>query len=599
MKKMLSLILCLVMVMGVFVGCSELPDGVNGATIDIYLTEAIYDFDPARAYDDASLMKIIPLLFEGLTRINEKGKVENALMESYETFTDPITGKFTLEITLVDSWWSDGKVVQASDFAFAWKRILDPSADYGAAVLLYDIENAYEAKMGDVSVDQVGISAPSGNILQIVFEHDDVDVTRFLENLASPALAPVRSNKAVSTDYWAKQAFSLLTNGPFRVRTLDYETGFVLERNPNYRRDPELDNPPALDKYVNPYRIAFNFATDEDLATLLAEDEIFFIGELPMENRASYLEDADITSTYNTLSLEFNLNNPLFANANVRRALSLAVDREHIVNNILLLGEAADGLVPPTVKYGSTKKSFRDKSGSLISTTANLTEAQSLLQQAGVSGGAFTLSVRNNAQDVAVANYLASAWGALGFTVTVNAVDPTLVENSKADYYEDTFTELHTSGSFDVVLFDYTALGANASSMLAPFATGYSGKGVDMNDSSYPAIAHESGYVSAEYTAIIDRAYATGDSNDRDAILIEAEKQLLTDMPITPLAFLEEATITNENLSGIYVNRFGTVNFTRAVLKDWMDFNGIVITEPVETTPVESEETTPAEDTEA
>ena len=599
MKKMLSLILCLVMVMGVFVGCSELPDGVNGATIDIYLTEAIYDFDPARAYDDASLMKIIPLLFEGLTRINEKGKVENALMESYETFTDPITGKFTLEITLVDSWWSDGKVVQASDFAFAWKRILDPSADYGAAVLLYDIENAYEAKMGDVSVDQVGISAPSGNILQIVFEHDDVDVTRFLENLASPALAPVRSNKAVSTDYWAKQAFSLLTNGPFRVRTLDYETGFVLERNPNYRRDPELDNPPALDKYVNPYRIAFNFATDEDLATLLAEDEIFFIGELPMENRASYLEDADITSTYNTLSLEFNLNNPLFANANVRRALSLAVDREHIVNNILLLGEAADGLVPPTVKYGSTKKSFRDKSGSLISTTANLTEAQSLLQQAGVSGGAFTLSVRNNAQDVAVANYLASAWGALGFTVTGNAGDPTLVENSKADYYEDTFTELHTSGSFDVVLFDYTALGANASSMLAPFATGYSGKGVDMNDSSYPAIAHESGYVSAEYTAIIDRAYATGDSNDRDAILIEAEKQLLTDMPITPLAFLEEATITNENLSGIYVNRFGTVNFTRAVLKDWMDFNGIVITEPVETTPVESEETTPAEDTEA
>ena len=76
MKKMLSLILCLVMVMGVLVGCSDLKDGENGATIDVYLTEAIYDLDPARAYDDASLMKIIPLLFEGVTRINAKGKVE-------------------------------------------------------------------------------------------------------------------------------------------------------------------------------------------------------------------------------------------------------------------------------------------------------------------------------------------------------------------------------------------------------------------------------------------------------------------------------------------------------------------------------------------
>ena len=67
MKKMLSLTLCLLMVMGIFVGCSELPEGLNGATIDIYLTEPIYDLDPARAYDDASLMKVIPLLFEGIT----------------------------------------------------------------------------------------------------------------------------------------------------------------------------------------------------------------------------------------------------------------------------------------------------------------------------------------------------------------------------------------------------------------------------------------------------------------------------------------------------------------------------------------------------
>ena len=254
MKKMLSLTLCLLMVMGIFVGCSELPEGLNGATIDIYLTEPIYDLDPARAYDDASLMKVIPLLFEGVTRINAKGKVENALMKSYETYIDPITGKLTLEITLLESWWSDGKSLQATDFAFAWKRILAPTAKYGAASLLYDIDNAYAAKNGDVSIDKVGISAPAPDVLVVVFANNDVDVEKFLETLASPALVPVRSNRAVSTDYWAKQAFSLLSNGPFRIRNLDYDEGIVIERNVNYRRDPDVEDPSALDKYVIPDR---------------------------------------------------------------------------------------------------------------------------------------------------------------------------------------------------------------------------------------------------------------------------------------------------------------------------------------------------------
>ena len=595
MKKMLSLILCLVMVMGAFVGCAKLTSG--GATIEVYLTEAIYDLDPARAYDDASLMKIIPLLFEGATKINAKGKVEKALMESYETYIDPITGKLTLEITLAKSWWSDGKAVQSADFTFAWKRILDPSASYGAAALLYDIENAYAAKNGDISIDKVGISSPSTDIVKIVFQHNDVDVDQFLATLASPALVPVRSNKAVNTDHWAKQPFSLLTNGPFMVRTLDYQEGFVFERNPNYRYDPELadsDEAPAVDTYVTPYRISFKFAQGLDLAAMLANNEIYFIGELPMDNRAAYLANAETVSTYNTMSLEFNLNNALFANANVRRALSLAVDREYIAKQVLLMGEAATGLVPTAVKYGSTKKSFRDKSGALIATTPNVPEAQSLLQQAGVNGGSFTLAVRNRAEDVAVANYLASAWGALGFTVTVKAVDPVEIEDPQSNYFADTFTEMHENGEFDVVLFDYSALGTNASSMLAPFATGYSGNGVNMDDPAFPLLPHESGYVSDAYTAIINRAYATGDADARDAIMIEAEKQLMADMPIVPLVFLEDAYIVHKDLDNVVVNPFGTVFFTATELTTWEPPAEV---KPVETTPAEDDagEETPAE----
>lgn len=572
MKKALSLILCFIMVACVFVGCSKPASNKDGALIDVYLTEPIYDLDPARCYDDASLMKIIPLLFEGFTRLDEKGKVEYALLKSYEEYIDPITGKLTVELTLHDSAWSDGKMLQASDFLFAWKRILDPSANYSAASLLYDVENAYDVKNGDVSVDSLGVTAPAYNVLRVVFANNEVDVEEFLKVLASPALVPVRSDKAVNTDYWAKSTMTLYSNGPFRIRALKWEEQFTLERNEYYRRD--VDKEEAYNKYVTPYRIVCNFVEEDELTALLDSNEIFFIGELPVSIRSQYEKEADTVSTLSTMSLAFNLNNELLDDAKVRQALSLALDRESIVDDILVFGEAADGLVPNTVKLGGSKKTFRSASGALISTTADVAKAESLLSSAGVSGGSITLTVKDNSQDVAVANYVASVWEGLGFDVTVEALSGAEVED--ATYYNDAVTEKYESGDFDVILLDVTALGANAASVLAPYATGYSGGGIDMNDPSYAVYPHASGYVSAAYTDIIKRAYETGDSATRDQILTEAEKMLMEDMPITPLVYLEDAYLVNENLSGLHYSVFGTVNFIDAELNNWKEFNGVV-----------------------
>ena len=98
MKKILALILCAASLF-TLVSCSTLEEDDKGAIIDVYLTNEIYNFDPAFGFTDASTAKILSLIFEGLTRLDEDGNWENALMESYEVSQDDDEA-FKIQITL-------------------------------------------------------------------------------------------------------------------------------------------------------------------------------------------------------------------------------------------------------------------------------------------------------------------------------------------------------------------------------------------------------------------------------------------------------------------------------------------------------------------
>ena len=581
MKKVLSLVLAMITAASVMAGCTTLEKDETGsydkgAIIDMYLTTEVFDFDPQNSMTDDAMLKINSLIYEGLTTINENGKWEKALMKSYKIEKDA-EGEFSILITLNNTRWSDGRTVQAADLVYSWKRLLEADSANEASSLLYDIKNARAVKTGDATVDDLGIAAVDTYVLQVEFEQK-VDLDLFFENCSSIALVPLREDVITrytdndNREIWAQKTTSIVTNGPFCPKEIAYGNTLRLERSSYYYLSAEKDSTEPLDKYVIPYRLLTTYSTGtaEDQLNAINSGNIFYNGEIPLSARAQYADKVTLTDMMGTHTYVFNTNNTLFAKPEVRKALTMAIDRNQIVN-LITYAKPATGYVPYKVFDTKSGTSFREVGGNILSSTADVAGAKSLLSSAGVNGGSFTLSVRNNEVDVAIANYVAGVWGDLGFNVTVETVKNT-INSTDTTLQVDNFQALYDSGEFDVIAIDMMMLSTDAFSALSQFAVSFSGNGVDMDSANYDLYGHVSGYANEEYEALIESAYAEKDRTARAAILHQAEAKLLEDMPVIPLVFLQDAYLYVSELSGIESTYYGTRNFKDVQLKDYMTY---------------------------
>ncbi len=577
MKKVLSLVFSILMIASVAVGCTTLEkNGAGeydkGAIIDMYLTTEIYSFDPQLSITDDAQLKVFSLIYEGLTDLDENGKWVKAGMKEYKIDVDD-GERFTILITLNSNKWSDGRSVQAADYVYAWKRLLSVDSPNEAASLLYDIKNARDVKLGDQTIDDLGIAAVDTYVLEIEFERK-IDLDQFFENCASIALVPLREDVVTryGEDEWASKATSIVTNGPFCPKDITMGTTLRLERSPYYYLT-ETEKDEYLDKYVIPYRLLtkYELGSAEEQLTQYDEGNLFYNGEIALSQRAEYADEAVITDLMSTHTYVFNTNNKLFSKPEVRQALSMAIDREQIVS-IITYAKPATGYIPTKVFDTTAGTSFREEGGDIISSTADVAGAKSLLASAGVSGGSFTIKVRTNEVDIAIAEYVAGVWGDLGFNVKVETVkSKTKSDETGALLAVDMFQKAYDEGDFDVIAIDMTMLSTNAFNALSQFAPVYSGNGVDMDSEDYDLYTHISGYNSEDYNALIEAAYAETDRAARAEILHQAEEMLLEDMPIVPLVFLQDAYIVSDELSGIKTDYFGARDFKDTKLKNYME----------------------------
>ncbi len=382
-------------------------------------------------------------------------------------------------------------------------------------------------------------------------------------------------------------------------------TSFTLERNSYYRRDKEKD---SIKKSVTPYKIVVDCSmTDEEIKDAYENGRLFYIGDIPVSLRGEYKDQADIVDSMSTNLIALNQNaqisnkktgesEALFAVKEVRQALSMAIDRDAIATSVVF-AKAANGLVPEGVlEVSGSKTTFRAKNTETYETLSyNIEKARTLLSNAGITPSHYEFTITYAAYDevhTLIAEAVCAAWKALGFNVTLkmrgairNQDFYKYTESTPTDICDDLFELDLTNGNYEAILYDMTAVSADAFSVLAPFAKGFSGEAYafeqdiwdDETDEAtsssnetetFIGTTHVTGYNNDTYNQLISDIFDEKTTKNRTQNLHNAESILMEDMPVIPILFNQYATLTSGKLKNVKSEYNYLSSFTKAKVSD-------------------------------
>lgn len=353
---------------------------------------------------------IITHLFEGLYTVSETGEPVPAQAERCEISEDGLTYTFTLRKGLV---WSDGTPVTSEDYVYSWRRLVDPASGNSYSYLFQGVAGFQEA-IDTNDTSKLQILAPDETTLVVRLTVPD---SSFLSMLSAPYFVP--TSKKVVEEYgeeWAVSAETYIGNGPYVVKEWTPSSYMLLEKNELYW------NAGA----VIPPQIKFVFFSDHSAElTAFEAGELHFSDNVPIDEigrlrEAGVLKTMPIMGTYflNLNTEAAPIDNPL-----VRKALTLALDREWICKQIGDSGEIPAGaFVPPIINDRSTGGKFRDTGEYYDPTSAgyeaNVQAAKEALAQAGYPDGeglpSFELLYVEGSIYQLIAEAIQSQWAEIG-----------------------------------------------------------------------------------------------------------------------------------------------------------------------------------------
>ena len=577
MKRIVSLLLTFVMIFGMLTALTSCGAPKNdGAEINVYLGSQVFDFDPSDYYVSSEAESLLGLLYEPLFTLSKNGNLKKAAAKSYEVDKE----ERQIVITIRESYWSDNVKVKAADYVYAWcERIINPANPNPAASLFSEIEGVNEAMNGEGSISDIGIKATEMDQITITYK-EGADYKRILKNLASVATSPVRQDIVeTSESYWSK--YSAVTNGAFKIKSYDKSQGtFELTRNVGYHQDPHTKD---YDNKVRPGMLYGEFTfpgLDISVSYEDIENKVTFImSEATLEDRAEYKKKAKTAEHTSTYTYVFNTSHPLFADANVRLALSAVIDRNAIIDAITF-GKAADGLIPDV--SGGAKDE-------LISSGKNEQKAREYLAAADQSvvnaNKAFTLTIDSDEQSEKIAEIVKAAWESLGFTVTVKVAQPVESEVSDGNIFDSGIQYLIKNASYgkfdyDVIAVDWQTYSTDAFAGLAALTSGFNGMGkneysgdISLGQPDYSVARKNIAAWSDEaYDALIAAALSCEKKKERAAKLAEAEEYLISKMPVCPLVFNENFVFVGSKISKLKFNGLGNLNLTNVKLSGYTKY---------------------------
>ena len=388
---------------------------------------------------------------------------------------------------------------------------------------------------GSAEPDTLGIKAIDDKTLQIDLSYD---CPYFEEIMAFPATFPVRQDKVDGNDDWTYDVDSYVSNGPYKMKEWSHNAYILMEKNENYY-DYENLGPDTI-----------KFALLDDNNAMLKgynNGELDFIENLPVDEIPTYLADGqlNIADYIGTYYVCFNTEDEIFSDPNIRKAFSLAIDRNYIVENVSQAGEVpADGYVPSGVydAAGPGNDDFRTVGGSYYSVAdedyeKNCEEARQILADAGYPNGEGfpTVEYLYNTSDnhKKIGEALQNMWQEqLGVTVKLNNQD------------WNVFLENRKQGNYQIARNGWIADYNDPCSFLDMWYTGGGN-----NDAQYS---------NTDYDAKIDEAKATSVQEDRMKAFHEAEDILIgQDSVLAPIYFYTQPYMLKENIQGMYYTPLG------------------------------------------
>ncbi len=426
--------------------------------------------------------------------------------------------------------WSDGVPVTAEDFVFSFRRALAPETGAVFASLLYPIRNARAVNMGEVPLERLGVRAIDSATLEITLHRPAPYLLELLMTAVAYAV-PRHLVSSLGADWaWPE---NLASNGAYLIDEWRPQVHVKLRKNPAFHDAGRV----RVD--------AVYFPPNEDVDSAIWQ---FRAGEIdtnwtnfPAEQLANLRETMpDAVRAAPWLSLRYyalNLRRPPFDDRRVRRALSIAIDREVITKKVLRLGDIpASGIVPKGVaNYSGAAAPFME-----LGMEDRRALAQRLLLEAGFNEGQpLELTIRYNtgvnAKKLAVA--VAAMWKKIGVR--------TLLFNSQTKVH---YAEVR-QGDFEVAHLGWVAMYNDAESFLYILRASSSE-------------ANYGGYTSAEYDRLMDLASQTVGIEERARLMAEAEAVALADQPIIPLYVTVSGNLVGAHVKG-WVDNIRDVHRTR------------------------------------
>ena len=541
-KKMLAIFLSAALFVTAFAGCGKKK--ADGITVQIGPNPETLDPALNSAVDGGNMLIT---LFETLLIIDQDNKVQPGQAEKYEVSPDGLTWTFTMRDGLK---WSDGTELNAKDFEYTFKRIANTNVAAPYAETVIGMIEGYKDAIDSKNPEKLNVKASDdGKTLTIKLAYP---CSYFDKIVAFGTMSPVqKATVEKNGDSWATKPETYVCNGPYTITEWTPSEKIVCKKNENYKGGWDSS------KIVND-KLTFLLLEDSSASyTAYTGGTAQLIKDVPTEEIPTLKKDKkdefNVDPILGTYYLSMNLNKAPFNNKNVRKALSLAIDRDYVANTVM------QGTYTPAYNYVGTgvddvetgkflensKAANGGKTYISEDYKANLEEAKKALAEAGYPEGkgfpTITYSTNDAGYHKALAEYLQKVYKDLGITMNIDIVD------------WSSFTPKRRAGEYEMArngwIMDYN----DASNMIELF-TSTNGN----NDGKYNNPAFDK--------AMNDSKVA--DKTAHFAALHEAEKIVSEDYGFIPVAYYNDFWLQSTSLKGTWHSPYGYWYLQYAYLAD-------------------------------